>query len=313
MLKYSSKIAVFSCALGFEDAMSFAIPLGWSCYLVNIHSYSNMEMEISLPKIDYSCTKYNKLIVFVKNNRDANFTLMKAYLIVSKLTSLAKHCKIEVIFTYMPYSRHDASDSANGLSTFDSIITMLYGIGINKIYAIDLHKCVSNELPAIENIPTSSILNDIINKNEISTVIFPDIGAKKRFENCIIGDVQSITCSKIRDGVDGVSLSANLEAILEDKKSCIIVDDVVHSCNTLFSAVKMALPRIGGSLFCFVTHFDVASKSFDYFERELGPLRFYTTNTVANVFESLSVPIEVIPIGEVIKNYFDNYEVQDAV
>lgn len=313
MLQGSVRVAVLACPLSFEDALSFAKPLGWSCYLVGAHAYSNMEIEILLPNLEGGVwAKYDKIIIFVKNNRDANFTIMKAYLIASKVRGLSKCCKVEVIFTYMPYSRHDAVDSFGISSAFDNIMGMLYSIGIDKIYAIDLHANSKDRRFRVENIPTSYVLNDIIEKHEISTVIFPDIGAERRFKKIVAGRVDTVTCSKVRDSLGQVALSANLEKILDDKKSCIIVDDVVHSCSTLFSVVNIALPRVRGSLFCFATHFDVTRMGLERLEGQPGLCRFYTTDTVINAFGSFEMPIEVVPVGKIIKDYFCNHESRGA-
>lgn len=304
-MNYLPKTVVLAASESFESASLFASKMRWNCRLIDVKYFENGELNIILPKIEGN---YNKILIFTRNNRDANSALMQTYFIASRFLQLHPNVQVEVIFTYFPYSRHDNIIEDEKFSTFHYVLKLLKVCGVQKVYTIDLHSNVKNSLMCenkefVENIPITGLLNNIISSNNISTVIFPDYGSKNRLHGKITNVISTITCKKVRGAEGEVFAEASLDNIRCNKKSCIIVDDVVHSCNTLLNVVRNVLSQAEFPLFCFVTHLDITRQGLRLLN-SLQVEKLYTTNSVIANFGALSVPNEVLLVEDILEEYF---------
>lgn len=290
----------------FKCAKSFADSLNWHCDIINVEQFCNGELNITLPQID---SKYDKCLIFIRNHQNTNSMIMRACLISMKLRGVCNNICINVLFSYFPYSRHDRGIPE--FSTFYDILKLLKTCGISKVYGIDLHidldfvDKINREFGCLFlcNIPIFGILNSILQRHEISSIIFPDKGAEKRLNEEILDGINTITCKKNRMANGDITFEYNNNEVIVDKNSCIVVDDVVHSCNTLLNIFKNVLHGVYLPVFCFVTHLDITSTGL----RCLNSLRvkkLYTTSSVVSGAGAVLVPCEVLAIEDILSDYF---------
>ena len=130
------------------------------------------------------------------------------------------------------------------------------------------------------------LIQELVRTN-ITTVVFPDDGAAKRFKQFFDDDFNVIVCGKVRDG------DARVVTVQDgDPKDLdvVIVDDLVQTGGTLFEC-GAALKRLGArSVSCFVAHAVFPKEAWRRFAR--GGDRdvfetFYTTNSIPTTTDKL--------------------------
>lgn len=243
-----------------------------------------------------------KVLLLSPNIREANHTMLQLILFLNKLKAL--EIEADILFSYMPYSRHD--DNAIGISNLQTLVKMLETCGAGKIYAIDLHtEASSNSFSKIYNIMPVNFIQHVIKQSAADVVISPDVGSYNRLKNNGLTGVKHYHFNKSReaDGSVCVTLQENSSKLY--KRSCILIDDVVYSCKTIESVVNTLVQRYGCEVSCFVSHYDITSSGIDRLNR-LKLQGFYTTNSVTGHNPLLlKQKVKVISITEILK-YFNS-------
>jgi phosphoribosylpyrophosphate synthetase len=138
------------------------------------------------------------------------------------------------------------------------------------------------------------LLLEKLGRDKIKCVVFPDEGAKKRFEKLFNPDKDGVPfkllfCAKVHVG-DGSGKKVKVEegAELHGEKT-IIVDDMTKSGNTLFKCKEAILEIGAGSVSVFVTHGAFTEEFWTLLEgdRDKKFEKIYTTDSVMDVEEKI--------------------------
>jgi phosphoribosylpyrophosphate synthetase len=139
-----------------------------------------------------------------------------------------------------------------------------------------------------------------LKEKNIECIVFPDEGAKKRFEKLFVpeGGMQYtlLACSKVHVGKGTDKIVKVEEGAEINGKKAIIVDDMTKSGKTLF-ACKEAIRRIGAeSVSIFVTHGAFTNEFWTLLSdanNVKGLSTIYTTDSVMGVANDISQNAEV--------------------
>lgn len=169
---------------------------------------------------------------------------------------------LQLFVPYFGYSRQERSYANEPVSC--QVAAKIFETGTYNYFAcLDLHHPVIETFFSrpIKNLSTSDLfvkyyLNYInekgINKNDV-IIVAPDHGSNDRIENVVSGlGLSKVIMEKVRPGTDVVE---HLE-INEDVtgKTCIIIDDIVDTGNTLVSAANLLYEKGAKSVIIGATH-----------------------------------------------------------
>lgn len=166
--------------------------------------------------------------------------------------------RITAAIPYYGYSRQDRRPrSARVAITAKVVANMLTGVGINRLLTMDLH---SDQLQGFFDIPVDNIYatplltQDIINqKYENLVVVSPDVG----------GVVRARATAKALDAdlaiIDKRRPKANVAKVMNiigevDGRTCIIMDDMVDTANTLCEAAAALKEKGAEKVLAYATH-----------------------------------------------------------
>ena len=115
--------------------------------------------------------------------------------------------EIRLYIPYMPYARQDKEISNE--TTFAGLVfaKLLDNLDVDEITSVDVHnpkifECLTN----FRNLSVDHMISDIIKAEKIDIVVFPDKGARSRYEEDIkkwCPSVKILHCIKIRDQSTG--------------------------------------------------------------------------------------------------------------
>ncbi len=166
--------------------------------------------------------------------------------------------RITAAIPYYGYSRQDRRPrSARVAITAKVVANMLTGVGINRLLTMDLH---SDQLQGFFDIPVDNIYatplltQDIINqKHENLVVVSPDVG----------GVVRARATAKALNSdlaiIDKRRPKANVAKVMNiigevDGRTCIIMDDMVDTANTLCEAAAALKEKGAKKVLAYATH-----------------------------------------------------------
>lgn len=166
--------------------------------------------------------------------------------------------RITAAIPYYGYSRQDRRPrSARVAITAKVVANMLTGVGINRLLTMDLH---SDQLQGFFDIPVDNIYatplltQDIINqKHENLVVVSPDVG----------GVVRARATAKLLNSdlaiIDKRRPKANVAKVMNiigdvDGRTCIIMDDMVDTANTLCEAAAALKEQGANKVLAYATH-----------------------------------------------------------
>ncbi len=184
-------------------------------------------------------------------------TLMEVMVMVDALRRSSAG-RITAAIPYYGYSRQDRRPrSARVAITAKVVANMLTGVGINRLLTMDLH---SDQLQGFFDIPVDNIYatplltQDIINqKHENLVVVSPDVG----------GVVRARATAKLLDAdlaiIDKRRPKANVAKVMNiigeiDGRTCIIMDDMVDTANTLCEAAAALKKQGAKKVLAYATH-----------------------------------------------------------
>ncbi len=163
---------------------------------------------------------------------------------------------ITIVLPYFPVGTMERIVGEGELPSGDSLAYMLNNIpnasGKNKIVILDIHALAARHFFHTNSRP---IVVSIINKyldwiernypsgpNTNNIIVFPDDGAKKRFEKSLPAGTKTVLCAKVREGDKRViKLEDGLDNIKNDPtitNNLFIIDDLVQSGGTTKETVN---------------------------------------------------------------------------
>ena len=182
---------------------------------------------------------------------------------------IVKNCNpksINVLLTYMGYSRQDRVENINESFSAKIIANLLSLPYISKIFTIDIHAqqtLGSFNVPTI-NISTNDFIADLV-KNKYdskkSLLVSPDTGNVKNVIKLSdkIGFDYSIAIKYRPQANENKILSLLGHGI--DGKDCIIFDDIVDSAGTLCNVAERLAKQGSNNIYAYITHGVLSKKS----------------------------------------------------
>lgn len=198
--------------------------------------------ETKLDNTDLSIHRYNEILFKYENDGDLiKLMFLKKYLDSSKAI-------VELIITYMPYSRMDRTENDSPF-TLKYVAEFINGLNFNTVTLIEPHSDVSTALidNCIAKYINFELLPMVMEKVsfdiEQDYIMFPDSGASKRyskmkFKNVIIGN-------KERDFQTGEIKGLTLHSSFEGSGGKVIICDDLSSYGGTFVKSAEALREKG--------------------------------------------------------------------
>ena len=160
---------------------------------------------------------------------------------------------ISIYCPYLPYARQDKKVTNE---TSFALVTMMSILGeyFDKIISFDIHPTKHENFPLIHNICPSSTILKVINHVSADYLVFPDLGAKVRYEHLF--DLDSITLKKVRDQTTGNIIGLDfieMPPIITDK-NILIVDDIADGAKTHIETAKLLKAFRPSSINLYVSH-----------------------------------------------------------
>jgi ribose-phosphate pyrophosphokinase len=196
----------------------------------------------------------NNVIIVQSTCPPVNDHLMEL-LLLADTAKRAGARNITAIVPYFGYSRQDRCTYKFGPISSSLVIKIIELSGINHLITLDLH---SAQLEGMFSIPITNLnpvnvfLEEIKNMENI-VVVSPDIGGISRARNfsSVLG-VDLAIINKLRLPDNNCVMN---EVIGEVKnKTCIMVDDIIDSGNTVCKAADLLIERGAGEVICLASH-----------------------------------------------------------
>lgn len=217
--------------------------------------FGNNEIRLDIHKdVLDEINKYTRIEFRYKDNE----SLFKLLLLDNVLER--NNLLVDYYFWYLPYSRMDRIKEDETAFSLEIIANLINNLkSANNKYTLDAHSDVSLALVRkIKELGKDfSFHNEVIKRvlqsedfDEKTILVFPDGGARKRFENKVdLSKVKNIiTCDKSRDFQTGQikEIIANFEKReneLDDFENIFVIDDLCSYGGT-FIVVKEAINKI---------------------------------------------------------------------
>ena len=217
--------------------------------------FGNNEIRLDIPKdVLEEINKYTRIEFRYKDN-DSLFKLLLLDNVLERNNLL-----VDYYLWYLPYSRMDRIKEDETAFSLEIIANLINNLkSANKKYTLDAHSDVSLALVRkIKELGKDfSFHNEVIKRvlksedfDEKTILVFPDGGARKRFENKVdLSKVKNIiTCDKSRDFQTGQikEIIANFEKrenTSDDFENIFVIDDLCSYGGT-FVGVKEAINKI---------------------------------------------------------------------
>lgn len=175
---------------------------------------------------------------------------------------------INILLTYMGYSRQDRIENINESFSAKVISNLLSLPYISRIFTVDIHAKQTLgffNIPAI-NISTNDFILDLIkNKYDIENTVLvsPDTGNVKtviKLADKINTDYN--VAIKYRPKANENKILSLIGHSIEDK-DCIILDDIVDSGGTLCNVAEKLAKQGANNITAYITHAVLSSKAID--------------------------------------------------
>jgi ribose-phosphate pyrophosphokinase len=225
------------------------IPLGRA----NVGRFSDGEVMVEL--LDH--VRGKDVFVLQSTCAPTNDSLMEVMVMVDALKR-ASAARITAAMPYFGYARQDRRPrSARVAITAKVVADMLTGAGVNRLLTMDLH---SDQIQGFFDIPVDNIyaspilLSDVWKRDYPNLIVVsPDVGGVVRaraLAKQLYADLAIIDKRRPKPNV------AKVMNIIGDVvgRTCIIMDDMVDTANTLCEAANALKERGASSVLAYCTH-----------------------------------------------------------
>ena len=272
---------------------------------------------INFPGNDYKSFKYPDGAIQVRITNLETILNASTINIVGKITSaeqiielallksaisnsVSENVKINLILPMLPYSRADRSFVEGDCLGLETFCNLMKSLNWNKIYSLDIHNSSKVKDFIVDLNPSRFIFNafNSFSKNKYKIILFPDEGAKNRYQNNIPDGVKVCYCTKQRDPVTGKLNGFDVPTI-SPIHDILVVDDICDGGGTFKGIANQLYNRIPGryNISLYVTHFlgsasgivspDVCLK--DLCKNNIN--KVYTTDSVHSCIQSENIEI----------------------
>jgi phosphoribosylpyrophosphate synthetase len=329
---------------------------------INWNTYDDKTPDIKMDSTTIKKLRGSKVIFFshisFEDNKDHemhNTSLINQILFLNSLSHFGAK-EINIVLPYFPVGTMERIVGEGEVPTGYSFAHMLNSIpsgGVkNNIVILDIHALCSrfffhdNLRPTLVSV-LPKFLNHIQSKYRDSEfeniIVFPDDGAKKRFEKLLPHGTKTILCAKERKGAERIiKIESGMEYLSNITKQCnlCIIDDLVQSGGTIketIIGIKKTLRKLSSKgkitgysddkvdYVAMITH--CVSPNDDKFASfmEVGVIKeFVTTNSrpvrINNIcknpkFDSLNLEerMTVIDIADIVFDVINNTETTNFI
>ncbi len=199
----------------------------------------------------------NSVFVIQSTSNPANDNLMELLLIIDALKrSSAKN--ITAVIPYFGYARQDRKVVPRTSISAKVVANLITNAGASRIVTVDLHAGQIQgffDMP-VDNLFTTPLFARYIKKklkNKNLICVSPDVGGVQRTRGLATKIEADLAIIDKRRPAPGKSQVMNIIGDV-NKKTCIIVDDIIDSGGTIVNAVT-ALKKAGAAdVYVFTTH-----------------------------------------------------------
>ncbi len=209
----------------------------------------------------------NSIFVIQSTSNPANDNLMELLICIDALKrSSAKN--ITAVIPYFGYARQDRKVAPRTAISAKLVSNLITNAGAHRILTVDLHAGQIQgffDLP-VDNLFTTPIFARHIKKNIKSRkdliCVAPDIGGAERARALGRKINAGIAIVDKRRPAPGKSEVMNIVGNV-NKKTCIIVDDIIDSGGTIVNAAKALKLKGAKEVFVYVTHAVLSGRAVD--------------------------------------------------
>lgn len=215
--------------------------------------FPNKELNLlEINKAIVNGVSKNLNVITMKYHDDRD--LMALYFIKKHLDKVEPNSKVELVISYMPYSRMDRAETAKTPFMLEYVTEFINDLQFDEVSVYEPHSNVTVEL--LNNVtdlyPNKYLFEEVkqVEKfnDTIDFLVFPDKGARQRYNGLIDSD-NVIVGEKKRDFTSGkiTSLELNLakgSMEINNDLTAVIVDDL-SSYGGTFIGVSKELKKLG--------------------------------------------------------------------
>ena len=243
----------------------------------------------------------NTIFVVQSTSNPVNDNLMELLICIDALKrSSAKN--ITAVIPYFGYARQDRKVVPRTAISAKLVSDLITNAGANRILSVDLH---AGQIQGFFNIPVDNLFatpifakhikKQIKSKNIIC--VAPDVGGVERTRALSRRINSNIAIIDKRRPAPGKSEVMNIVGNV-NKKTCIIVDDIIDSGGTIVNAANALKDKGAKEVFVYITHAVLSGNAVDKIEKSQIK-KLITTDTIDNSKKiQKSKKIEVISISQ---------------
>ena len=227
---------------------------------INWRKYPDATPDIKMNKRTVSKLNGAKIVYFAYfsfNEKDVT-PIIDQLLFLNSLSHYGVS-EINIVLPYFPVGTMERivgeGEIPTGYSLAHMLNTIPNGGSKNKIYILDIHALCSrfffhsNTIPILltmMNTYIKHIKENYKKPDDLNIIVFPDDGAKKRYDKLVPTDIKKILCTKTRildkrivkidEGIENLT---NIDGSLVDKNiNLFLIDDLVQSGGTILETFK---------------------------------------------------------------------------
>lgn len=229
---------------------------------INWKSYNDGTPDIKMNATTISKLRGSKIIFFAyfSFNEPNATTIMDQMLFLNSLNHYGV-AEINIVLPYFPVGTMERIVGEGEIPTGYALANMLNsipsGASKNNIYIFDIHALCSrfffhtNTIPVLITLMPdylSHIDTQYPSNSNLNFIVFPDDGAKKRFDKLIPSKYNKIVCNKTRIGSERIiKIESGMDELTEGSPlklksgkqiNMFIIDDLVQSGGTLTETIK---------------------------------------------------------------------------
>lgn len=218
--------------------------------------------------------------------------------------------RVIAVIPYFGYQRQDHIFRDGEAVSLEVIINILTILHIDDFISVDMHASrIPDLFPSaitIQHISALPLFAQIIRKkgwdNDSAVLISPDMGGIRRVKQLseILGNMPWAAIEKNRDLVSGTLSENSLgEGSIENKKTALIVDDMISSGETMVKAAELLRKSAIDKVYAFATHAVFSQEAPKIMENSLIE-KVFVTDTVVIPREKHFKKLHILSVSELI-------------
>ena len=257
------------------------------------------------------------VFVIQSTSYPANDNLMELLITIDALKRGSAK-RITAVIPYFGYARQDRKTGPRTPITAKLVSNLITNAGADRVLTLDLH---AGQIQGFFDIPTDNLYSSPIFIRDIKknykkniTFVSPDVGGITKAREIATQLKNDIAILDKRRAEPGKSEVMNVIGNVKDK-TCIIVDDIVDSADTLCNAATAIKKKGGKDISAYITHGVFSDKAIARISKS-SIKKLVVTDTIDNKEKiKKATNIEVLTIsnlmGEAIKRISNSTSVSD--